>query len=72
MLPDFRLTFTALRCYLEWNSTILLIVQTLGLLVVLVFEIKNYVVSFYIKMMKRRTLHVCILRHSSRKGMFSV
>ena len=36
-------------------------------------EITSYVVlmSFYIKMMKRRTLQACSLRHSIRKGMFS-
>ena len=37
-------------------------------------EIKSYVVvmSFYIKMMKRRTLQACSLRHSIKKGMLSV
>ena len=37
-------------------------------------EIKSYVVvmSFYIKMMKRRTLQACSLRHSIKKGKFSV
>ena len=37
-------------------------------------EITSYVVlmSFYIKMMKRRTLQACSLRHSIKNRMFSV
>ena len=44
------------------------------LLIVPLSEIKSYVaiLSFYIKMMKRRTLQICSLRHSIKKGMFSV
>ena len=39
----------------------------------LLSEITSYVVlmSFYIKMMKRRTLQACSLRHSIKKGTFS-
>ena len=46
----------------------------LDLVVVPLSEIKSYVVvlSFYIKMMKRRTLQACSLRHNIKKGMFSV
>ena len=46
----------------------------LGLLIAPLSEIKNYVVvlSFYIKMMKRRTLQACSLRHSIKKGMIYV
>ena len=46
----------------------------LVLLIVPLLEIKSYVVvlSFYIKMMKRRTLQDCSLRHSIKKGMFYV
>ena len=42
--------------------------------IMLLSEIKSYVVvpSFYIKMMKRRTLQACSLRHSIKEGMFSV
>ena len=44
------------------------------LLIVPLSEIKSYVaiLSFYIKMMKRRTLQICSLRHIIKKGMFSV
>ena len=43
-------------------------------LIVPLSEIKSYVVvlSFYINMMKRRTLQACSLWHSIKKGMFSV
>ena len=46
----------------------------LVLLIVPLSEIKSYVVvlSFYIKMMKQRTLQACSLRHSIKKGMFFV
>ena len=44
------------------------------LLIVPLSEIKSYVVvlSFYIKMMKRRTFQACSLRHSIKTGMFFV
>ena len=42
----------------------------LVLLIVRLSEIKSYVVvlSFYIKMMKQRTLQACNSRHSTKKG----
>ena len=46
----------------------------LDLLIRSLSEIKGYVVvlSFYIKMMKERTSQACSLKHSIKKGMFSV
>ena len=46
----------------------------LGLLAVPLLEIKSYVVllSFYIKMMKRRRLQACSLRHGIKNGILSV
>ena len=40
------------------------------LLIVPLSEVKSYVVvlSFYIKMMKRRTLQACSLKHDIKKG----
>ena len=45
-----------------------------GLPIVPLFEIKSYVVvlSLHIKMMKRRTLQACSLKHRIKKGFFSV
>ena len=46
----------------------------LGLLTMLLSEIKSYVavLSFYIKMKKRRRLQACSLTHSIKKDMFNV
>ena len=46
----------------------------LGLLIAPLSEIKSYVevLSFYIKMMKQRLFRPVVLKHSIKKGMFSV
>ena len=46
----------------------------LDLLIGSLSEIKSYVVvlSFFIKMMKKRTFQACSLKHSIKKGMFYV
>ena len=49
-----------------------LIILTFGLLIVPLLEVKSYavVLSFYIKIVKERTLQLFSLKHSIKKGTF--